>query len=187
VSTTELTLITGVAFAVNGKRARGGACSEATERRSMTYRAEKAYDEGRLEDVHPLLIQTYANKPARWVLQLDGFANTAGDAFIGADENGYGAMGKMDLGLYNAAGSKHIPVRAIIDPNADKEDVLALLRKITDWVEKDFEKLAAGSAARTLDSPVSPGDGPIVRAMEKLDRELEEHKKSKKVSADDPF
>ncbi len=96
-----------------------------------------AYNEGRLEDARRRLLEEYSRKPVRRLIQIDGH-RTEGDSAMHPDEEGHCLMAVEDYGLYNIAGTSELPVRVQIHEGADKQEVLSLLRKIADWVERDL-------------------------------------------------
>jgi hypothetical protein len=95
-----------------------------------------AYSEGRLEDARRLLLEQYSRKPVRRLIQIDG--HRTNDDMMRPDEDGHSLMAGEDYGLYNIAGTPTLPVRVQIYEGADKQEVLTLLGKIADWVERDF-------------------------------------------------
>lgn len=88
---------------------------------------KRAYNEGRLEDARRLLLKEYAEKKVVRLVQVDAFADG-------------GLCGGEEYELRNLAGTPTIPVRVQVYERADKEEVLALLRKITDWVESAWDE-----------------------------------------------
>jgi hypothetical protein len=97
-----------------------------------------AYNEGRLEDARRLLLKDYYScKPARRLIQIDSF-RTESDSVMHPDEDGHALMAGENYGLHNVAGTAMIPVRVQIYEGADKQEVLTLLNKIADWVERDY-------------------------------------------------
>lgn len=99
-----------------------------------------AYSEGRLEDARRLLLEEYSSKKVVRLVQLDGH-KAAGDSVMHPDEDGHCLMGGHTHELRNISGSASLPVRVEVYERADKQEVLALLRKIADWVERDWDEL----------------------------------------------
>ncbi len=103
--------------------------------------AYKAYNEGRLQDAHRLLLEDYAQKPVRRVIQIDGF-EPEGDSVMSPDEDGHCLMGGAgSLVLQRVGATEGLPVRVQIHEDAAKEDVLLLLGKISDLVERYFHDM----------------------------------------------
>jgi hypothetical protein len=103
--------------------------------------AYKAYNEGRRQDAHRLLLEDYAKKPVRRVIQIDGF-ETEGDSVMEPDEDGHCLMGgNGSLVLQRVGATEGLPVRVQIHEDANKEDVLLLLEKISDLVERYFHDM----------------------------------------------
>ncbi len=110
-----------------------------------------AYNEGRLEDARRLLVEEYSKKKAVRLIQIDGHQVAVGDDILRPDEDGHTLMCWDTYELRNIAGSPHLPVRVELYPGADKEEVLSLLRKITDLVESDFYGMQL--SAQQIDDP----------------------------------
>ncbi len=110
-----------------------------------------AYNEGRLEDARLLLVEENSRKKAVRLIQIDGHQVGEGDDVMRPDEDGHTLMSGDTYELRNHAGSPYLPVRIEIYPGADKEEVLSLLRKITDWVECDFYDMQL--RAQQIDDP----------------------------------
>lgn len=67
------------------------------------------------------------------------------------DEDGHCLMAGEDYGLYNISGTAHLPVRVQVYEGADKQEVLSLLSKIADWVERDLYNMQL--RARQVEDP----------------------------------
>lgn len=78
------------------------------------------------------LLVHYAHKKPRAFAQYDGFSGMTGDDFMQADENGHAVFGWRRSELMGSP----FDVRVLVDPEAKREDVLALLEKITDFIRR---------------------------------------------------
>jgi len=87
------------------------------------------------------LLEKYATREPKAFSQFDGFDWTPDDdddsIFGGikdsfADDDGHGIFGTTTHELMHGA-----DVRVLVNPAASKETVLALLSKITSWIEGD--------------------------------------------------
>jgi hypothetical protein len=99
--------------------------------------AKRAYNEGRLDDARRLLLEEYARKTPTRLIQIDGH-RTEGDSVMHPDEDGHCLMYGEEYELRNIGASALLPVRVQIWEGANKDEVLALLRKATDLVEREF-------------------------------------------------
>jgi hypothetical protein len=103
---------------------------------------KRAYNEGRLEDARRLLLEEYARKKVvRRLIQIDGHKVGGGDSVMHPDEDGHCLMWGEEYELRNIGGSPHLPVRVQVYEGANKQDVVTLLRKITAWVERDWDAI----------------------------------------------
>ena len=98
-----------------------------------------------------------AMKPFRMLRQLDGFADAVGDSVIDPDGDGYGVMGGLVVEPFNATWS----VRLYLREDVTREDALALLDEMRDWIEKSgewplFQDMATPGAAQPADDPDMP-------------------------------
>jgi hypothetical protein len=113
-----------------------------TERRRMDHDTPKlAYNEGRMDDARRLLLEEHAKKKPVRLVQIDGHQVNGGDDVMHPDEDGHCLMGGEAYELRNLSGSRHLPVRVDIYEGADKQEVLALLRKIAAFVERHWDEL----------------------------------------------
>jgi hypothetical protein len=119
-----------------------------------------AYNEGRLEDARRLLLEEYSRKEVRRLVQIDGFQAGTGDDVMRTDEDGHCLMAGEDYALLNIGASPHLPVRVQACEGADKQEVLTLLRKITAWVERDWDSLRTRFAGEER-----PGAHPNLRRI----------------------
>jgi hypothetical protein len=108
------------------------------ERVTMNDTAKLACREGRLGAANRLLLQEYTDKPPRRMIQIDGHKIPEGDSVMHPDEDGHCFTGGEAYELRNIGASESLPVRVQIWEGADKDEVLTLLGKITDCVERYF-------------------------------------------------
>jgi hypothetical protein len=99
--------------------------------------AKRAYNEGRLDDARRLLLEQYARKIPRRLIQIDGH-RIQGDSIMDPDEDGHSRMYGEEYELRNIGSSDLLPVRVQIWEGAHKDEVLALLPKITDLPDEQF-------------------------------------------------
>lgn len=74
------------------------------------------------------LIEKYQAREPKRFFQFDGYGNFAGDCH--ADSDGHGMFGTVTWELMQGS-----TVRVLVDPTASKDEVLAMLGKITRWIE----------------------------------------------------
>ena len=71
------------------------------------------------------------NKPIRNFIQLDGFANQHGDCY--SDDDGDGIFGG---GITREPQTSGTTVRILIAADADQDDVVRIIRKHLNWIER---------------------------------------------------
>jgi hypothetical protein len=91
-------------------------------------------------------------KPVRRFLQLDGWLQDYPDGLLNPDADGHVVTAGLSLDLRKS----DWPVRVQIHEHAAREDVLALLGKITRWLESDWDGLTQGWVR-----PQAPADGEV--------------------------
>jgi hypothetical protein len=89
-----------------------------------------------------MLLDEYAGKPARRLIQIDGHQAGAGDDVMMPDDDGHELMAGATYELRNVAGTPSLPVRVELCEDATKDEVVTLLRKIAEWVESDWQHLS---------------------------------------------
>jgi hypothetical protein len=102
------------------------------------------------------LVQEAAKKPGGYFLQIDGDKLDDWDDVWAPDDEGYGVCGGSCYELRNTA----IPVRVQIAEGTTKEDALALLERITNWLQRDYAGLIDSAQGRSegLRQPHNPPD-----------------------------
>ncbi len=135
--------------------------SDAADDLGMPPTPKSLYAEGRLEEARRLLLEEAAVKPVQRLLQVDGFRAEA-DSIMHPDGDGNCLVVGETYELRKNGG--HIPVRVHIHEEAEKGEVLALLRKITAWLEEDFD-LLHGHATGKEPTMRPPDDPPPLRRI----------------------
>ena len=102
---------------------------------------KRAYNESRLEDAKRMLLEEYSHKTVRRLIQIDGHQVGLGDDVMCPDEDGHCLMGQTTYELRTIAGTPALPVRVELYEDGDKDEVVSLLRKITRWIEEDWDYL----------------------------------------------
>jgi hypothetical protein len=101
--------------------------------------------------VRAWLWPVYGGKKVVRLVQLDGHKVGGGDDIMPPDEDGHCLMGGETYELRNISGSPHLPVRAEIYEDAEKQEVAALLRKMADWVERAWDDSLSRKGQERLD------------------------------------
>ncbi len=135
--------------------------NEGRENPRMTPTPKSAYNEGRFEEARRLLLEEAAAKPVQRLLQVDGH-RAAADSVMQPDEDGHDLMAGETYELRKSG--DWVPVRVHIHEGAEKGEVLALLRKITAWLEKDFDAIH-GHATGKESTERPPDDPPPLRRI----------------------
>src|SRR5262249_30222845 len=95
------------------------------------------------------LLAHYAEKPARWFLQLDGWEMADPDDRFMPDEEGHVVSHRLTFDLR----SSDCPVRVQIHESASKDTVIALLKKIVLEVENNWDGLVDPPVATAEEVP----------------------------------
>ena len=85
------------------------------------------------------LLAEAAKKPVRLFVQFDGFGpECRGDYVIDPDGDGLGLMTGTTYELRNLDN----PLRLLINPDADRDTLLGLLKGATEWIKRHWKRMA---------------------------------------------